>query len=205
MKIRKYLVTLLAMAAFAGAGFYLGREGAVQPVRTDMVKEIPAARKVKEVSSGKEMDMSAASGSNVRWMDGENGTRMVYELGSDKKKLSKRVLRLDGTTEYTASYWLGNTGQILGCKIGNADGKPLYNVLYGYRKSDGKLVEERIFDAAKGKPETRDQAVCRVRYVADRDGTTRVPVILGRDNEQADQQLVGIPSALFVNPFADRF
>lgn len=204
MNTRRNLVILLAMTACAGVGFYAGRQGTAPPVRKGTAKVVPA---VKEAApAAKEVETPAAAGdSNVRWVDGENGTRMVYELGPDKKWLNKRVLRPDGATEHTASYRLDAKGQILGCKIGDADGKPLYKVLYGYRKSDGKLVEERILDDVKGKPERPEQVVCRVFYVTDKNGAKRAPVILGRAKEQEGQQLVGIPSALFENPFADRF
>lgn len=195
---------LLAMTACVGIGFHAGMQGTAPPVRKGTTKVVPAIKKV--APAAKEVETSAAAEDpNVRWTDGENGTRTVYELGSDKKWLSKRVLRPDGATDHTASYRLDAKGRILGCKIGDADGNPLYKVLYGFRKSDGTLVEERILDDVKGKLGKPDQVVCRVCYVTDKNGAKRAPVILGRAKEQADQRLVGIPSALFENPFADRF
>ena len=83
----------------------------------------------------------------------------------------------------------------------------MFKVSYGYRKSDGQLVEERMFDARarRTNPDTgKEMPIQVVKYVYDADGNRSAPIVYNLLPGKTFEQVFGVKSsALETNPFKD--
>ncbi len=77
----------------------------------------------------------------------DDGTRIVWIRAVDGRILNQYKFDSDGTLALRATYRIDASGSPLTCKITDGQKTELFKVSYGYRKSDGMLVEERIFDS----------------------------------------------------------
>ncbi len=105
---------------------------------------------------------------HLRWIKNDDGTYSVFKL-QDKNLLIKRVIKPDGHTIFIVRYQLDVDGRALCCKIKDADGKAVYRVSFGYRMSDGKLVEERVYRDGEA---AAKEILCRIIYSGD---TEKIP------------------------------
>lgn len=110
-----------------------------------------------------ENEFDKVDGPNVRVMRNEDGSRTIFERSPDNKTLTKKTVSGNGVLQLVTVYRMDNNENPLSCKIYDGKKQELYKVSYGYRKSDGQLIEERMFDS-------------RVRRINPLDGVTEMPV-----------------------------
>ena len=110
-----------------------------------------------------ESDFDKVDGPNVRVMRNEDGSRTIFERSPDNKTLTKRTFSGNGKLQLVTVYRMDNNENPLSCKIYDGRKTELFKVSYGYRKSDGQLIEERMFDS-------------RVRRINPLDGVSEMPV-----------------------------
>jgi len=89
----------------------------------------------------------AVDGPNVRVMRHEDGARTLFTRTPDNRTLTKKKFSANGRLIMLTIYRMDANGNPIGCKIFDGNKDLLFKVSYGYRKSDGQLVEERMFDA----------------------------------------------------------
>ena len=108
-------------------------------------------------------DFNKVDGPNVRVMRNEDGSKTLFLRSPDNKTLTKKTFTANGVLELVTIYRMDANENPLGCKIYDGLKQELFKVSYGYRKSDGQLIEERMFDS-------------RVRRINPADGVTEMPV-----------------------------
>ncbi|MES2996706.1 MAG: hypothetical protein V4733_07845 [Verrucomicrobiota bacterium] len=153
----------------------------------------------------KDKDFYAVDGPNVRVLRHEDDSRTVFTRSTDNRTLSKKRFSANGVRTMHTVYRLDANENPLGCKIYDGLGTCLFKVSYGYRKSDGQLVEERMFDArvSRKDPNTgKEMPVQVVRYVYDAQGGRSAPIILNLLPGKTFEEVFGIKSShLESNPF----
>ena len=141
-----------------------------------------------------------------------DGTRIVWLQEADRRTLHKYSFNLDGSLAFTVVYRLDPDGNPLNSRIFDKYQAEIFKGSYGYKKSDGQLVEERFFDSrTKHLTSTGDVIpVCRFIFRYDSHGEaleTHVDFPLAPQFgfvEPADIRArvpEGFPTTSFSNPF----
>ncbi len=141
-----------------------------------------------------------------------DGTRIVWLQEADRRTLHKYSFNSDGSLAFTVVYRLDPDGNPLNSKIFDKYQAEIFKGSYGYKKSDGQLVEERFFDSrTKHLTSTGDVIpVCRFIFRYDSHGEaleTHVNFPLAPQFgfvEPADIRArvpEGFPTTSFSNPF----
>lgn len=150
-------------------------------------------------------------GPNVRIIRHADGSRTRFTRTPDNTVLTKKKYSPNGVITMVTIYRMDKLGNPLGCKIFDGKKELLFKVSYGYRKTDGKLVEERMFDARRKRlgPDGREAPVQRVFYVYDAQGNRSEPMVVNLKPEREDkiqsfEKRFGVKSSLYEhNPFED--
>ncbi len=108
-------------------------------------------------------DFNQQNGPNVRVMTLGNGGRAVHLKSADGRSLTRKSFTAAGLLEFISVFRLDERGNPLGAKLYDGARQELFRVSFGYRKSDGKLIEVRMFDS-------------RQKHM-DVDGVTELPVL----------------------------
>jgi len=149
----------------------------------------------------------AVDGPNVRVMRHEDGARTLFTRTPDNRTLTKKKFSANGRLIMLTIYRMDANGNPIGCKIFDGNKDLLFKVSYGYRKSDGQLVEERMFDArvTRKDPDTgKEMPVQRIIYVYDAKGNRSAPIVYNLLPGKTFEQVFGTKSsALETNPFRD--
>jgi len=93
-----------------------------------------------------------------------------------------------------------------GCKTYDGQKTELFKTSYGYRKSDGLLVEERMFDSRVKRinPDTGEEMpIRRFIYTYDALGNRSAPFAITLIPGKTAEEVYGNPTALKVDPFQD--
>ena len=140
-----------------------------------------------------------------------DGTRIVWIQKGDKNfagriNLFKYTYPPGEPWASKAEYRFDSNNNPLSCKIYDHQGDLIYKGQYGYRKTDGKLAEERFF-ACKNKPLNRDTnsqiPVRRTVYEYDVKGNRLKPTVVYATDASSQQGVpTGLPESWFENPFA---
>jgi hypothetical protein len=150
-------------------------------------------------------DFDAVDGPNVRVMKHEDGARTVFTRTPDNRTLTKKKFSPNGVLEMLTVYRMDANSNPIGCKIYDGHNDLLFKVSYGYRKSDGQLVEERMFDArvVRKDPNTgKEMPVQRICYVYDSQGNRSAPIVYNLLPGKTFEEVFGVKSsALETNPF----
>lgn len=150
-------------------------------------------------------DFDAVDGPNVRVMRHDDGARTMFTRSPDNRTLSKKKFSANGVLQMLTIYTMDSNANPIGCKIYDGRKSLLFKVSYGYRKSDGQLVEERMFDAriVRKDPNTgKEMPIQRVRYVYDGRGNRSAPIVYNLLPGKTFEQAFGVKSsALETNPF----
>lgn len=158
----------------------------------------PTAQKKKD-------EFYEAEGPNVRVLRHNDGGLTRFVRSSDSRTLSKTRRNANGVTIMRTIYRMDENENPLGCKIYDGLNTLLYKVSYGYRKSDGQLVEERMFDArvVRKDPNTgKEMPVQIVKYVYDGQGNRSVPIVYNLLPGKTFEEVFGVKSShLETNPF----
>jgi hypothetical protein len=152
-------------------------------------------------------EFDAVDGPNVRIMRHEDGSRTHFTRTPDNRTLTKRKFSPNGVLTMLTIYRMDSNGNPIGCRISDGQNNLLFKVSYGYRKSDGQLVEERMFDARvmRRDPNTgREMPVQRICYVYDNQGNRSAPIVFNLLPGKTFEQVFGVKSsALETNPFKE--
>lgn len=155
--------------------------------------------------SGSELE--AVDGPNVRVMRHEDGSRTLFTRTPDNRSLTKKKFNANGILVMMTNYRMDANSNPVSCKIYDGGNNLLYKVSYGYRKSDGQLVEERMFDARNKRVDPNTGAetpVQRVCYVYDAQGNRSAPIVFNLLPGKTFEEVFGVKSsALESNPFKD--
>ena len=153
--------------------------------------------------SGNELE--AVDGPNVRVMRHEDGSRTLFTRTPDNRSITKKKFNGNGVLVMMTNYRMDSNSNPVSCKIYDGANNVLYKVSYGYRKSDGQLVEERMFDAKTKRvdPNTGvEMPVQRVCYVYDAQGNRSAPIVYNLLPGKTFEEVFGVKSsALDDNPF----
>ena len=124
----------------------------------------------------------------VRSVVREDGGRDIYKLSAQGVVVTKRSLDAEGEMRYVIICHHDKEGNPLDSKGYDQEKNLLFKVSYGYRKSDGQLVEKRVFDTSSKEP------VLRLMYTED----GKIPLF---DKERVAPPWLGWAMADFENPF----
>jgi len=161
------------------------------------------------LSAAPEAGFDDVDGPNVRIIRHADGARTRFTRTPDNTTLTKKQFSPNGVVTMVTVYTM-KLGNPIGCKIYDGDKNLLFKVSYGYRKSDGKLVEERMFDARvkRTDPHTgKEMPVQRICYLYDGQGNRSAPIVYNllpadaKDIEYFEQRFGVKSSALDQNPF----
>ncbi len=134
-----------------------------------------------------------------------DGSTTRFTRSPDNRVLTKRKLSANGVLNMLTIYKMDRHGNPTGCQIFDGNNQQLFKVSYGYRKSDGQLVEERMFDARvrRRDPHTgKEMPVQRICYVFDSQGNRSAPIVINLLPGKKMEDVFGIKSSeLEVNPF----
>ena len=158
-------------------------------------------------------DFDAVDGPNVRVTRHKDGSRTVFERSPDNRTLTAKTFSGNGVLQSMTVYRMDRHGNPLSCKIYDAQKQELFKASYGYRKADGQLVEERMFDSRvkRTDPDTgREIPVRRFLYTYDAQGRRNKPIAISLVPGKTFDQVYGPgnapapgPSALESNPFQE--
>ncbi|MBM3863301.1 MAG: hypothetical protein FJ385_05005 [Verrucomicrobia bacterium] len=150
-------------------------------------------------------EFDAVDGPNVRVMRHEDGARTLFTRSPDNRTLTKKKFTSNGVLNMVTIYRMDRNGNPVSCRIHDGANTLLFKVSYGYRKSDGQLVEERMFDARTKRidPATgQETPVQRVCYVYDAQGNRSAPMVFNLLPGKTFEEVFGTKSsALETNPF----
>lgn len=153
------------------------------------------------------MDLETVDGPNVRVMRHEDGSRTMFTRAPDDRTLTKKKFAASGVLTMLTIYRMDSNGNPIGCKIFDGQNQLLYKVSYGYRKADGLLVEERMFDARvtrRDKNTGKEMPVQRICYLYDAQGNRSAPIVYNLLPGKTFEQVFGVKSsALESNPFKE--
>ena len=144
---------------------------------------------------------------NVRVMRYKDGSQAVFERTDNNRTIVKKTFPANGGKfpSLVTIYRMDSLGNPRSCKIfDGAKREELYKVAYGYRKSDGQLVEERMFDSRVRRfnvdnPET-ELPVQRVIYLYDAQGERSAPIPINLLPGKTFEEVYGSPSSALDNP-----
>ncbi len=152
-------------------------------------------------------EFDSVDGPNVRVTRQKDGSKTIFIRTPDKRTLTKKTFTVNGALCLVTIYRMDANGNPLGCKIMDGQKTELFKVSYGYRKTDGLLMEERMFDSRVkriDKNDGKELPVHRFIYTYDAQGKRSAPIsITLTPGKTAQEVFGGAPSALESNPFAD--
>ena len=150
-------------------------------------------------------ELEGAEGPNARQVHHENGSSSFFSFSPDKTLLYRKLISPSGVLLMTATYYLDANGSLVGCKILDGQNQPAFMVSYGFDKSNGRLVQELMFDSrvkrinqetGKGMP------VQKVTYEYDTEGKRSEPIVVNLLPGETFERIFGLKSAaLGENPF----
>jgi hypothetical protein len=153
-----------------------------------------------------EIGFDAVDGPNVRVMRHNDGSKTIFTRSPDNRSLTKRTYGPKGVVKMLTIYRMDEHGNPTGCKIYDGNKNELYKFSYGYRKTDGKLAEERMFDSRVKRidPKTgNEMPVRRFLYYYDALGNRSAPIAITLIPGADPEDFFGAPSALDKNPFGE--
>ena len=151
-------------------------------------------------------EIDAVDGPNVRVMRHKDGSKTIFTRSPNNQVLTKKTYSTAGKLSLITTYRMDAGGNPRSCKICDGLGNELFRVSYGYRKSDGQLVMEQMWDSRvkrinPNKP-SEEMPVQEVRYLIDADGKRSSPIVFNLLPGKTFEQVYGSnSSALEKNPF----
>lgn len=152
-------------------------------------------------------DLEAVYGPNVRVMRHEDGSRTLFMKSPDNQTLTRKKYSASGTLSMMTVYRMDSNANPVSCKIYDGSNQLIFKVSYGYRKSDGQLVQENMYDAraVRKDPNTgKEMPIQVVKYVYDAQGNRSAPMAFNLLPGKTFEEVFGIKSsALETNPFKE--
>lgn len=157
---------------------------------------------------------------NVRIMRNEDGSFTEFRRSADERVIERRTYgdrkggAGDRVLRMTIIYRKDKHGRLRSGKIHDGSGKVLYRVVYGYRRSDGKLVAEDMFDARVKRGETvtdpksnrpvfKEKPVRCLRHRYDAQGRQLKPIVVCAPAGQTAEKLFGKYGSSHADPWAN--
>ncbi len=156
------------------------------------------------VSPAEEAGFDAVDGPNVRVMRHDDGSRTVFTRSPDNRTLTKKTFTANGVVFLLTIYRMDEHGNPMNCKIYDGQKNEMFKSRYGYRKSDGQLVEEQMFDSRVKRTDPNsglEMPVRRFIYTYDAIGNRSAPIAITLTPGATAEEVYGAPSALESNPF----
>lgn len=158
----------------------------------------------REAAEVRIQSVEQARDENSRTISHSDGTRSVYIRSKDHRTLNKYHYSGDGELSQMTVYRLDDKGNALAAKIFDGRKEELFKVSYGYRKSDGVLAEERMFDSRNKRispDDGKELPVWRVIHILNENGSPADRIkIKGQGASDSESPLPEITP--FVNPFS---
>jgi hypothetical protein len=151
-----------------------------------------------------EAGFSAVDGPNVRVMRHDDGSRTIFTRSPDNRVLTKKTYTGNGALFLITIYRMDAHGNPMNCKIFDGQKNEMFKSRYGYRKSDGQLVEEQMFDSRVKRIDPNsgeEMPVRRFIYTYDALGNRSAPISITLIPGETAEKVYGGPSVLDVNPF----
>ncbi|MBC7981288.1 MAG: hypothetical protein H7Y36_12065 [Armatimonadetes bacterium] len=155
-------------------------------------------------AKSEENGFNAVEGPNVRVMRHDDGSRTVFTRSPDNRTLTKRTFTGNGALFLVTIYRMDVHGNPTGCKIYDGQKTEMFKTSYGYRKADGLLVEEQMFDSRvkRTDPNTgKEMPVRRFLYTYDALGNRSAPMSITLIPGKTAEEVYGVPTALGADPF----
>lgn len=152
-----------------------------------------------------EVGFNAVESTNVRVIRQEDGSRAVFTRSPDARTLTKKTYSESGSLILVTIYRMDTQGNPMNCKIYDSKKNEMFKSRYGYRKSDGQLVEEQMFDSQVKRidPKTgQEMPVRRFIYTYDALGNRSAPISITLLPGKTAEEVYGKPTALAVDPFS---
>lgn len=149
-------------------------------------------------------DFEAVDGPNVRVTRHEDGSRTIFTRSPDARTLTKKTYSSGGALFLVTIYRMDAQGNPMNCKIYDGKKNEMFKSRYGYRKSDGQLVEEQMFDSRVKRidPNTGEEMpVRRFIYTYDALGNRSAPISITLTPGKTAEEVYGKPTAMDVDPF----
>ncbi len=151
-------------------------------------------------------EFDAVDGPNVRVMRHKDGSKTIFTRSPNNQVLTKKTFSAAGRLSLITIYRMDAGGNPISCKIYDGLKTELFKVDYGYRKSDGQLVMERMWDSRvkriNPKNPAEEMPVQVVRYVIDAQGKRSSPIVYNLLPGKTFEEIYGSnTSALETNPF----
>lgn len=151
-------------------------------------------------------ELEAVDGPNVRVMQHKDGSKTIFTRSPNNQVLTKKTYSNAGRLSLITIYRMNAAGNPISCKIYDGQNNELFKVAYGYRKSDGQLVMEQMFDSRVRRTNPKDpkeeMPVQVVRYVIDAQGKRSAPIVYNLLPGKTFEEIYGTStSALESNPF----
>lgn len=151
-----------------------------------------------------EAGFDAVDGPNVRVMRHDDGSRTIFTRSPDNRTLTKKTYTGNGALFLVTIYRMDASGNPMNCKIYDGQKTEMFKSRYGYRKTDGLLVEEQMFDSRVKRIDPNsgeEMPVRRFIYTYDALGNRSAPISITLTPGKTAEEVYGAPSALDVNPF----
>ncbi|MEI6655677.1 MAG: hypothetical protein WCP45_12990 [Verrucomicrobiota bacterium] len=153
-------------------------------------------------------EFDAVDGPSVRVMRHKDGSKTIFTRSPNNQVLTKKTFSAAGRLSLITIYRMDAGGNPISCKISDGLKNELFKVDYGYRKSDGQLVMERMWDSRvkriNPKNPAEEMPVQIVRYVIDAQGKRSSPIVYNMLPGKTFEEIYGSnTSALGTNPFQD--
>jgi hypothetical protein len=158
------------------------------------------------IGCGEEGGFDSVEGPNVRVTRHDDGSKTVFTRSPDNRTLTKRTYTATGKEYLLTIYRMDAHGNPTGCKIYDGQKNEMFKSSYGYRKSDGQLVEERMFDSRTKRidPNTgKEMPVRRFLYTYDALGNRSAPISITLIPGATAEEVYGKATALDKNPFLE--
>jgi len=126
-------------------------------------------------------DFNSVDGPNVRVMRHEDGSRAVFVRSPNNQVLTQKTYTANGVLEMVTVFRMDDNENPLSCKIFDGLKQELFKVRYGYRKTDGQLVEEQMFDSRVKRTDPasgQEMPVRRLIYTYDANGKRNAPIAI---------------------------
>jgi hypothetical protein len=151
-------------------------------------------------------EIDAVDGPNVRVMRHKDGSKTIFTRSPNNQVLTKKTFTAAGRLSLITIYRMDASGNPVGCKIYDGQKTELFKVSYGYRKSDGQLVMEQMWDSRvkriNPKNPAEEMPVQVVRYVIDAQGKRSAPMVFNLLPGKTFEEIYGAKtSALQADPF----
>jgi hypothetical protein len=186
--MKRITLTVLAVASLACAFFIGTRFPHVKPKQDNAA----ISQQVEEDPDRNIRTELAADGTHSFWIRSEDGSRIDQYLFNSSSGLIGRK-----------SFRLHPDGNPVKCKIYDDTKTEIYKIRYGYRTSDGMLVEEQVFDSQINRVDKNtggELPLRRVIYTHEPGISDPKIIVIDAEDIELTNNLV----SAFRNPFATK-